>query len=693
MDQFYIYTEQSPWLIPVCLAGGALYAYALYSRTSPWPANINKLLAGLRFVLASVLLFLLLGPFIRYISNNERKPIVAVALDNSESVKLFSDSVRLKNTVAGVQQLQSALQGHDMEVVFHTLNGRSQNLHDVDFNEQATNIDAQLNTLRTDYENRNLSAVVLLSDGIYNRGRSPLFSVVPFPVYTVGLGDTAVKRDVIVSSLNYNKVSYSGNNLPIEAELQQNGFGSRTVTVTLSDGNKTLERKEVTLPAGGAITKVQFTTTAGSPGKKHFVVTSQPVNGEFTELNNTRHAYIDVIEGKLKVLIAAAAPHPDIKAIKQALEIEENIEVEVYLPGINQLRSNNYDLAILHQLPTFHRVGADALELVKSKKIPALYIIGMQSDIPGFNQLNSGVTINRKGASQTDQVLPTFNQSFGKFNFSPELQQQLKNYPPVEVPFADFTLAPGMDVILKQQVGSLATDKPLLAAKSGAAGKTGVLIGDGIWEWRLREFSESESAESFDKLFQNIVQLLTVKETKKRLNVYPVKDEFSETEAVQFQAEVYNNVYQQIYDQQINLTITGEDNQKREFSFVNGQGNARFTAGNFTEGIYRYTATTRLDGKTETDRGEFIVQANQLEALTSQADHNLLYQLATQTGGSFFLPEQLTNLQELLLNQNFKPVLYPSERLLDIINLKWIFFLLLALLSLEWFLRKYFGGY
>ena len=47
----------------------------------------------------------------------------------------------------------------------------------------------------------------------------------------------------------------------------------------------------------------------------------------------------------------------------------------------------------------------------------------------------------------------------------------------------------------------------------------------------------------------------------------------------------------------------------------------------------------------------------------------------------------------LLKNKNIVSVSYTNEKFSDLIGLKWIFFLLLTLLSIEWFVRKRSGGY
>jgi hypothetical protein len=90
--------------------------------------------------------------------------------------------------------------------------------------------------------------------------------------------------------------------------------------------------------------------------------------------------------------------------------------------------------------------------------------------------------------------------------------------------------------------------------------------------------------------------------------------------------------------------------------------------------------------------GSFDVRAIQLEQLYTVANHKLLYQLATASEGKLFFPNQRKELVAKIKNSknNYKRI-STEEKLKGIINIPWILLSLLALISLEWFLRKYNG--
>ena len=88
------------------------------------------------------------------------------------------------------------------------------------------------------------------------------------------------------------------------------------------------------------------------------------------------------------------------------------------------------------------------------------------------------------------------------------------------------------------------------------------------------------------------------------------------------------------------------------------------------------------------------MESVQLEQYDLTARHGLLKGLSEKFNGAMVYPEGIASLAETLLNnEKIKPVLYQSRSTRPIIYMKWIFFLILGLLSLEWFLRRYFGSY
>ena len=694
MNSFQLTTSASPWFILLCLAAGALYAFLLYRKKPVWSQKLNWALAACRFLLVSLLCFLLLGPLVRQLIRSFEKPTIVLAVDNSQSMTLTGDSARLNRNLAQLSELASQLKGKNVNVEIQLLNKSIEfnQLTSKQFTENTTNLSQLLTTVQSNYENRNLAGVVLLSDGIYNQGISPEYQPYNFPVYPVGTGDTVPRRDLNVKTLYFNKLTYLGNQFPIVAELHGNGYAGKVVGVSLKQNGKTLATKTVNIKKEADIQEVSFLATANSKGIQHYTVEVAAQPGEFTLQNNQRDAYIEVIDGKEKILLLAAAPHPDIKAIKSALDKNENYGLEIVVAGQGTPKEAKYDLVILHQIPDNQGVGYVLAKKFLDQKSPVWFVLGSQSNVPQFNNANGAVKIVPRGF-QTDQVFPSFNAGFSFFKFGESNAALLQKMPPVTVPFADFRLSPASEVILYQRVGSVVTNKPLLVVNTEKSQKTAVMLGEGLWEWRLEEYNLTESQTAVDELVGKLVQFLSSKEDKRKLRVYPVTDEFLDTDPVVFEAEVYNDIYERVYGQKIDLQIVNAANKATPYSFTTAEGNSRFELSSLPKGVYRYRASAQLKGKTERASGEFVVRNQQLEALNTTADHDLLRKLAAQTKGKFYNPNQISELARQL-TENPPPTRVQSrEETLEMINLKWLFFVLLLLATIEWGTRKYLGAY
>jgi hypothetical protein len=211
--------------------------------------------------------------------------------------------------------------------------------------------------------------------------------------------------------------------------------------------------------------------------------------------------------------------------------------------------------------------------------------------------------------------------------------------------------------------------------------------------WRLEEFSLTDKQEIIDEVVMKTLQLISIKDDKRKLRVYPISSNFSIDEKVIFENEAYNDIYERIYNQDIKLDITDEKGKVRSFSYTTTKDNSRFEITGLLEGVYRYKASTQVLGRGEFVDGQFIVRNADLESLNTTADFNMLRTLATQNNGKFFVVNQLEKLKAFLSSNKAPDKVTSVEEMNEFINLKWVFFVLLLLATVEWGIRKYLGSY
>ncbi|WP_247234557.1 VWA domain-containing protein [Telluribacter sp. SYSU D00476] len=688
-----LFFTTSPWFIPLCLLVGAIYAYLLYKPEPSWSKRLNIFLAVLRGTLVSIICFLLLSPLVRSTDNTVDKAKIVLAVDNSQSTAQLGQPA-----LSFLNEARQRLADQGYEVSVQTLDQAAAEvaLDSVKFNQKTTDLSGLLNNVRSNYEGRNLTDVILLSDGIVNQGVSPAYGNYPFKVHTVAIGDTVPKRDVQIRNVTANRVAYLGNQFPIQADVVANGFGGRSTTISLRQGGRTIATQNVVIDKNDYFKSVTFNTSSAQKGVQHYTVEVGGIAGEFTPRNNRREVYIDIIDGREKILLLALAPHPDIKALRSIIEQNENYELDVRAlsaeTNLNDILEKPYDLVILHQLPDVGGVGNEYVRRLMQKNTPIFFILGNQSAPAATSTLSRTVQI-AGNPGQIDKVTGRFNNSFQLLNLDATGLDLLERLPPLSVPFGEYRLAPGSEVVLYQRVGSVATTKPLLALNTAGDRKVAILAGEGLWQWRQEEFSITEKQVIVDELFRKVIQLLSVKEDKRKFRVYPISAEFDAGETVTFQTEVYNDIYEKIYGQEVHLDITDESGKSQTYTYTHSAENPRFEISGLGEGVYRFKATANMRGGQQDVSGQFVVRDIEIEALNTTADFGLLRELAQRTGGEFVQPNTLESLVQMMTANRPPDRLESSEEMVELVHLKWLFFLLLLLAATEWGLRKYSGSY
>ena len=137
-------------------------------------------------------------------------------------------------------------------------------------------------------------------------------------------------------------------------------------------------------------------------------------------------------------------------------------------------------------------------------------------------------------------------------------------------------------------------------------------------------------------MFSKLIQYLSTGEDKRKFRSYPVKQEFSDTEAAVFESQVYNEIFEPVYGHSINIDLTDEGGKRTRYNYTTSAGNIRYQIGGLKEGVYKYVSRTLINGKEEQVRGEFAVVQRQAELQNLTADFDLLRKVSSNTGGKFY---------------------------------------------------------
>lgn len=676
---------------------GALFSFVLYRKkknTLP-STNLFFILVGLRFLVGSLLSFLLLSPILKYLQHTEEKPCIAFIQDNSASEKFAFkkiDSVLYrKNVTSLIKELEK-----DYVVRTFSIGNSLKDSLKFDYADRSTDISSSLETIMTTLESNNLSGIVLASDGIYNQGPSPLSMAYPFKgaIFTVGIGDTTIQKDALIARVFANKIVYLGDQFAIRSDLAAFSCkGTRIqVSVFSHQANRMIFSQQLDVNDDRFSKSIETIVDAKSAGVQHYTISVSKLDGEQNIVNNSQDVYVEVMDNKEKILILANAPHPDLFALRDALSKNKNYQVTVQTADkASNIKANEYNLIVLHNLPSTKYQSANLIDMAKKSGTSIWYITGNQTAIPLFNNAQNCLQIASRGMGNSD-AQAMLNQDFSFFTLTKN--NSLQQLPPLSAAFGEFKAGPSTQVLMNQRVGNVTTNYPLWILQQNNGSKVGVTAGEGLWRWRMYDFNQHKNHNLVDEYIIKTAQFLAVKHDQKQFRTQLQKNVFIESEQVVLDAELYNENFELINVPEVNLQLTDEQGKKNNYSLNKNDHSYSLNLGNLAAGKYSYTANTSWNSRNLSSSGNFTVIAQNIEEINTRADFGLLNQLATNYGGSFVFADQVGSLKDLIKKHPaIKTIIRSSIQTEPLINWKCIFGFLIFLLALEWFLRKRSGLY
>ena len=669
-----------------------LYTFVLYKKDrllEDVSKSLKLILGSFRFIFVFLIAILLLGIILENFISKKEKPLIFIAHDNSESIIQTKDSTFYKEDYLDNLKALSKDLSADYDVIEYSFSNGVENGIKDHYTGKTTNTAKVFDQIYNQYSNRNIGAIILSTDGIYNTGANPIYAVnrkTYVPVFSIGLGDTSQVKDCKIDAVFNNDIAFLGNQFPVEVSLSQQDFAGQKVKVDILLEDKVLSSKTITFTTKKEQHKLNFLLNASQIGFTRYSVQIEELEGEFTYKNNTANFYIDVIDGRQKIALLHSGIHPDLGALSFVIENNKNYEVE--LMPYNELKNaKDFDLLICHN----YKNENNALnQIIADGEKPVLFIVGTSANLTDLNKLNIGFSGND---NKTEDVQFSMNGNFTTIIYPPAVSNLLSDAPPLKAPFGNFNFSKSLDVLAYQKIGNIKLDQPLIYFSEKNASKYGVIMGEGIWRWRLFDQVKNQSTENFELLISKMISYLAVKENKNPFKVH-INNEYEESEDLVVLAELYNSSYDLVNSSDVNFTLTNPDDKEFSYAFFKTSNAYKLELGKLPQGIYKWHANTTFSGKNYTAKGTFLVKEVKKEWLNSTANHRLLKNISENTNGKFYLPKQLNQLKTDIENRDdIVTVAYNEKSFKDLIDYKWLFFLIVILASTEWFIRKFNGGY
>ncbi|MCU7497262.1 MAG: VWA domain-containing protein, partial [Ignavibacteria bacterium] len=377
----------------------AAYTFYTYRYTVPQVNSAFRfVLIFIRTLALLLILFTIFEPILNITRKKEIKPVNLIFVDDSKSIKIDDGTNRagtiqefLKKVSSGDIKNNSEIYSFGSKVNKISID----NLGKVNFSESTTNLSNIFSSIKT--ENRNISSIVMISDGVVTDGSNPVFQAerLGIPVYTIGVGDTSKRNNLEVRRVLFNEYVYAMTPTTINVTIASAGFNGKTVPVTLYENNRQIAQQTVSLSSDG-MTTANFSYTAKSPGEKKMNVMVGRQPGEFTYADNNKPFYLNVLNNKINTLIIAGSPSPDLSFVKNSLQADENLRVSTitqagasrFLENVNQNQlidsSNIIFLVGFPSAQTPERLISRVLHEIRDKGKPYCIVLSEGTD---YNKL------------------------------------------------------------------------------------------------------------------------------------------------------------------------------------------------------------------------------------------------------------------------------------------------------------------
>ena len=666
------------WFFIAFVLSGSLGYYQYYYRVKKL-TKFSFLLVIIRSLVFFLLMLVLLNPSITKESIINQKAKLSVLVDNSSSITFFKKDSLVHAILQNFKTHKKLNKRFDIN--YYSFGNLFQQSDSFSFDENQTDISMPLERISKIQKNAS-NAIVLLSDGNQTIGNDYQYTSIKDPVFPVVIGDTTKYQDVKIAQINVNRYSFINNQFPVESILQYEGTQTIKLRYSLENNGKIIFSERINFSEKNNSHILKTFIKASKEGTNFFTSKIEYLENEKNVVNNSKNFSVEVIDKQSEILIVSSFYHPDLGALKKAIESDKQRKVTIRIVDNKNIQLNNYQLVVLYQPNNKFNIIIDQLN---SNKSSFMLITGSKTDWLFLN--NKSLGINKKNINQLENYSARFYNGF--LNFS-QKNIGFENLPPMIDYYGETTVSIPHQTLLYQSINGFSSQNPLLATANHNNQKKVFLFGEGLWKWRSSSFLKNDSFQYFDEFIGNLVQYASNKKIRNRLDL-DINSFFNANSSIQIGAFYVDENYQFDDRATILFTIKNKNSKKKQtFPFSLSGSSYQLELTSLEAGEYEYTI--EVDGRNISKKGTFKVNEFLVEEQFTNANSYKLELLAQKTAGKLYFEDKYRLVIDDLTNDTRFSTIQKSKKTIDkLVNWQWLMLLIIGLLSLEWFIRKYIG--
>jgi uncharacterized membrane protein len=735
--QFVLLGTWPKWILFLLVLGAAAaLAWRIRSRLAHTSHNLKNWHAGviwlLETLLISLLLVLLWQPAVLIAQLTPEQNIIAVLVDDSRSMGISGNAgTREAQAVKALRDGTLAQLGEKFQTRLYKLDRNLTRVSDLrEFGDPAapsTHIGDSLKQLVADTSDLPIGAVVLLSDGSDNSGGVDLDTISALrnrhiPVHTVGFGEDTISPDVEIEDVVVPPRALADSRLSATVSLHQRGYAGRKGTLAVRDGDKTLVSREITFASDGKVQTEDLLFNAGAAGAKSLSFSIDPLPDERNRLNNSVTRLVNVSSDKRRILYVEGEPRWEYKFIRRAVDDDQIVQIvsmlrttenKIYRQGISdpaELADGfptrredlfRYQGIIVGSVEAgyFTPAQQDLMREFVDRRGGGLLWLGGHSSLAdgvwgGSNLVdllpvvlpNQKTTFHR--APATAQLTPVgADSAICRLVDDPQANVQRWKKLPYLMDYQDAgTPKPGAAVLAEMMAGN--RKLPMLITENYGRGRTAILATSGTWRWKM---SQPLGDTTHDMFWQQLLHWL-VSDTPGHVVASVPNQILFDDGHVRFSADVRGADFSAAPEAQVRARIIGPDGTTSVVDMTPAPDKPGAFQADWTAEKQGSYVVEVIAQKGQDEIGRDVLSFQRMDGVAenfhTEQNRELLERLATQTGGRYWRPEELSKLAEQIPYSEAGITVRETKELW---NLPLVFLVLILLRSAEWLLRRRWG--
>jgi len=687
----------------VLLAGliAATISFVMYRRTvPPVDKKMSVLLGAIRGFYTAAIVIFLFSPELTLIWRENEPKKLSILIDRSASMAIRDgEAKRIDQANAIASRIREEI-GEQAEIRTLAFDNDTMTVIQASVDSSNTGTDIARALTLAEKTRPVPDALILISDGNYSVGKNPLHRGANprIPVYTIGIGDTTEAIDILITDILSQKVVFQNKPTSIEANVMTIGIDSTMLNLELRFRETIVSRKELFINHPNQEYPVSFDITPGIPGRLVYDLKVRPVNGEKNVQNNQALVQIQVLKEKLGIALLTAGADNDFKFFKLLLEDHEDLKV---IPVVDigkiigsGLQPDSIDVVIWNQIPSEPEKNR-IIGGLNVSGYPSLLIVSDRINQQGLTFLNKYLpvsSVSYLGRLVRTQVRLTENgHKFSPVNVHDSRDVNVRFWqtvPPIEYMFGGVTIMPDIKVILETipLPGQPYEKLPVLMTGSMRGKKNALLLGSGFWRWHFLMTENPQFNATWKRIIYNLMRWLASTGEAKNAQISVLEENPITGSKLHLTTDVYNGSFEPVDNAIVRFQVSGPDGG---FEVPANSISAGKYQGDFvpaSAGTYTLRSIAWLNDQfLGSDSIRIDVLPVSQEFIQTSQNIELLSRLAEESGGEYFTAEKADS---IFTRVNLTPAIVKQTETYQLIDRLSVLFIFIALLSIEWFLRR-----